>query len=51
MFRGYYHSFWHDDPSDPSMRLGSDVVDQLVGFVSMLNFFALCLPSFRAFLS
>lgn len=20
MFRGYYHSFWHDDPSDPSMH-------------------------------
>eukprot|EP00930_Biecheleria_cincta_P068440 TRINITY_DN5587_c0_g1_i1.p1 TRINITY_DN5587_c0_g1~~TRINITY_DN5587_c0_g1_i1.p1 ORF type:complete len:467 (+),score=59.82 TRINITY_DN5587_c0_g1_i1:168-1403(+) len=20
MFRGYYHSFWHDDPTEPSMR-------------------------------
>lgn len=20
MFRGYYHSFWHDDPTDPSMH-------------------------------
>lgn len=22
MFRGYYHSFWHDDPNEPSMLLG-----------------------------
>lgn len=20
MYRGYYHSFWHDDPTDPAMR-------------------------------
>lgn len=24
MFRGYYHSFWHDDPTEPSMRLAPE---------------------------
>ena len=49
MFRGYYHSFWHDDPSDPLMSLGADGVDQLVGFVVHVEFLCIMFPFFSRF--
>ena len=44
MFRGYYHSFWHDDPTDPCMS------GCWCCWISLYSV-AVCCPSFAVFVS
>ena len=47
MFRGYYHSFWHDDPTDPCMSGPSGCWCCWISLYSV----AVCCPSFPVFVS